>query len=355
MYDKNDKNNDIFQDKPKFKSNSLFKDSGWTTSISGYQREAKKFAKCLIENQRLTGSPYTWFVTLNIYKTMTPATLKTWIKNEWKTITRNLFNKKVICCWIVECNRKNQVHYHFVFRSCHTEKEIEEIFEASVPARASLGGWHKKIEFVLSKSKRLPYYAIKAKIQGLTKRGWHSKDLYARKRILFKPNLGIRKHGKIGEFWSKPIEKIWDEKKKRAKAIADKLENGDVKMVAAFFSDLTGVHLRKVQKTIALEWDLAHVTSIAKGYREDGNEFFVGEVNDAWILKQRVEKKVSDGMQNEDIRSFAKYLYDFVGGGEYTLSKMDRIAAMHCDTPEQKMWIAQLKLEKNEFFVPKNE
>ena len=347
MYPNND---DIFQDKPKFISNSLHPDKGWTTSISGYLAEAKKLSGCLIENKRLHGKPYTWLVTLNIHKTMTPISLKAWVENHWTRIKRNLGSQKVVCFWAIEVNKKNKIHYHLLLTSNHTKKELEEIIEKSMPLRGSVGGWHKKVKIIDGKSKRIPYYITKAKIEGITKKGWHSKDLYARKRILFKPNLGIRKHGKIGEFWAKSIEEIWDEKKKKAKAISDKLENGDVKMVAAFFSDLTGVHLRKVEKTIALEWDLAYVTSIAKGYREDGNEFFVGEVNDAWILKQRVEKTVSDGLQQEDVRSFAKYLHDSFGGGEYTPSKMERIAAMNCDTPEQKMWIAHLKLENNEFF-----
>ena len=347
MYPNND---DIFQDKPKFISNSLHPDKGWTTSISGYLAEAKKLSGCLIENKRLHGKPYTWLVTLNIHKTMTPISLKEWVENHWTSITKNLRSQKVVCFWAIEVNKKNKIHYHLLLTSNHTKKELEEIIEKSMPLRGSVGGWHKKVKIIDCKSKRIPYYITKAKIEGITKKGWHSKDLYKKKRVLFVPNLGIKKHGIVGEFWLKSVKKIWTEKKKRAKALADKLENGDVKMVAAFFSDLTGVHLRKVQKTIALEWDLAHVTSIAKGYREDGNEFFVGEVNDAWILKQRVEKKVIDGMQNEDIRSFAKYLYDFVGGGEYTLSKMDRIASMNFESPEQKMWIAQLKLENNEFF-----
>jgi len=345
-----DNNDDIFQDKPKFISNSLHPDKGWTTSISGYLAEAKKLSGCLIENKRLHGKPYTWLVTLNIHKTMTPISLKEWVENHWTRIKRNLGSQKVVCFWAIEVNKKNKIHYHLLLTSNHTKKELEEIIEKSMPLRGSVGGWHKKVKIIDGKSKRIPYYITKAKIEGITKKGWHSKDLYKRKRVLFVPHLGIKKHGIVGKFWLKSVDNIWTEKKKRAKDIAEKLENGDVKMVAAFFSDLTGVHLRKVEKTVALGWDLDYVTSIAKGYREDGNEFFVGEVNDAWILRQRVEKTVSDGMQQEDVRSLAKYLHDFAGGGIHTLSQIERTVALNHESPEQKMQIAQLKLENNEFF-----
>ena len=85
------------------------------------------------------------------------------------------------------------------------------------------------------------HYMTKAKVAGFVK-GRRITDLYAKKRLLFKANLGFKKYGVIGDFWEpgKTKKGLWDEIKTREKRIADGLEDYDVKRAAKYVHEFVG-------------------------------------------------------------------------------------------------------------------
>jgi hypothetical protein len=109
--------------------------------------------------------------------------------------------------------------------------------------------FHSKIE-AIRKSLWYARYIVKAKVEGIVG-GRVVKDLYAPKRLLFKPNLGFNKVGYIGNFWAtKSKAKLWDDIRERERQIAEGLELPGVREKAREIWELVSacVPLRVVER-----------------------------------------------------------------------------------------------------------
>ena len=130
-----------------------------------------------------------------------------------------------------------------------TEKELARIVEKSMPSRKTMR-WHKMIKPV-KKGWRLAFYITKAKLSGVVK-GRYVDDYYARKRLLFRANLGIKKVGTIGAFWEKPRKEIWQEIAAEEKQIAEAIERQDVRRYIKHIYDLLceTVPMKEIERSI---------------------------------------------------------------------------------------------------------
>ncbi len=253
---------EIFQRKPHRSKPSIFRVKSWTHSIESYCEEAKQLTQCILKNRRLMRRPYRWFLTINFEDVMEPAL----IKSRWKTACDNLRDNGLVAVWVREPSKTNKVHHHLLVKNNVTEEELARIVEKSLPSRKTMR-WHKMIKPV-KKGWRLAFYITKAKLSGVVK-GRYVDDYYARKRLLFRANLGIKKVGTIGAFWEKPRKEIWQEIAAEEQQIAEAIERQDIRRYIKLVYDLLGetVSMKAIERSIGLHANdpglLAHIEKLA--------------------------------------------------------------------------------------------
>lgn len=194
----------LFQNSPSKYSNSRKTRKSFTESEASYLNAARELDICIRVNERLRGSPYSWFVTLAFEEVLSIET----IKQLWTNIRRKLKIKGIEALRVMEPTTKNTVHYHLIVANSFEEQELKDILEWAMPDRSSVR-WHKHIEKINNLG-RLSTYIVKGQ-QEHFQNGKRKPDAYRCKRILFKPKLGLRKIGVVGKFWAKPQKAIWSE------------------------------------------------------------------------------------------------------------------------------------------------
>jgi hypothetical protein len=236
---------DIFQRKPVRSKPSIFHVKSWTYSVESYCEKAKELTQCILKNRRLMKRPYRWFLTINFEDVMEPAL----IKSRWKTACDNLRDNGLIAIWVREPSRTNKVHHHLLVKNDISRKELAQIVEKSMPSRKTMR-WHKMIKPV-KKGWRLAFYLTKAKLSGVVK-GQYVEDYYARKRLLFEANLGLKKFGTVGAFWEKPKKELWQEIAAEEKQIADALQQNNVSAYVQHLYDMLDgtVSLKELERSI---------------------------------------------------------------------------------------------------------
>lgn len=217
----------IYQQTPAFSKPTQFKPKGWTDTVLGYLNEAKQLAMCLIRNQRAMKRSYTWAVHINLNVELSPRA----VTEMWKDACRTLRRKGIVALWVREPNRRNKVHYHLLVKNLVGKRELEKAIEDAMPDRPRVQ-WRKRVEPIRNEWFYCHYIA-KAKVSGHI-RGREVKDLYAKKRLLFKTNLKLKKYGVIGNFWERPKRKLWDEIRETEKRIGEGLEKPNVKRLAKY-------------------------------------------------------------------------------------------------------------------------
>lgn len=168
-------------------------------SLEGHRYESHKKASELIHNQNL--KPNLWHLIISFSKVYTPETVYLH-KKQWNSITKKMQKRGVEAHYERELNRKNQIHLHMLINSQQTEKQVLQILRKCMPYTkpGHQDGWRKFIEPV--EDFGIINYVVKAKIKEYSKDGkLISHDKYAKKRLLFKNNLGLCKHGFIGKYW----------------------------------------------------------------------------------------------------------------------------------------------------------
>src|SRR5262249_12306352 len=130
------------------------------------------------------------------------------IKTRWSKACRKLKKTGVIALWVIEVSRSNRVHFHLIVSSVITKAALDEAIKEAMPSREVVR-WHHRVQRIRQNEMwQLAHYICKAKVAGYVN-GRLVDDYYAAKRVLFKPKLGVRKHGTIGKFWIKPKAAIW--------------------------------------------------------------------------------------------------------------------------------------------------
>jgi hypothetical protein len=225
----------LYQTRPIHSKPSQFRAKGWTDTILGYKREARQLTLCLLRNRKLAKRPYQWFVTINIEVEM-DAKQTTAI---WTNTCRNLRRKGIVAFWIREPTRSNKVHYHLIVSSPTSRTALARAIKEAMPPR-NVVGWHKSIRRI-NDEYMLCHYVTKAEIAGFDRRtGRPIKDRFAKKRLLFRPNLKLRKHGTIGDFWVKPARLIWQDFQNTEKRIAKGLDDHRVRKIVEHVYELVG-------------------------------------------------------------------------------------------------------------------
>lgn len=224
----------IFQQYPHFQKASTFRPKGWTETVEGYINEAKQLTQCILRNQQFMGRPYTWAVHIN-YNVEPPPEQ---VSPLWSSTCHSLERRGVVAIWVREANRLNKVHYHLLVKNEISEKNLKQAIEDAMPDRDEIK-WRKRVEEIENEW-YYAHYMTKAKVAGYVK-GRRITDLYAKKRLLFKANLGFKKYGVIGDFWEqgKTKKALWTEIKEREKRIADGLDY-DVKRAAKYVHEFVG-------------------------------------------------------------------------------------------------------------------
>jgi hypothetical protein len=225
--------NTLFQTDPPFSKPSLYKPKGWTDTVAGYIREAKKLTMCLLRNECLMDHPYQWHVTINFEAVQTPAQ----IRQRWAKARKSLKRSGVVALSVMEVNRSNHVHFHLIVSSRMSKGALEQAVEKAMPSQNVIG-WHNRPQRIKpGETWELAHYVTKAKKPGYVN-GRLVDDYYASKRILFKPKLGLHKHYAIGPFWVKPKAAIWTDIRAKEKRIADGLEQPGVRKLVDFIYEL---------------------------------------------------------------------------------------------------------------------
>jgi len=208
----------LFQENPIFSKPSIYRAKGWTETVEGYVNEAKQLAVCLLRNRRLMQTSYTWFLTINFECVLPPAE----IKRAWTEICRKLRAKGIVALWVREVSRTNRVHHHLLLRTPISRTALERVVAECLPDQEALPT-HSKL-LVVNDEWRLVHYLAKAKITGYVQ-GEPVDDYYAEKRLLFKPNLGLKKFGTLGSFWGRPKRELWQEVIEEELRISEALGN----------------------------------------------------------------------------------------------------------------------------------
>ena len=359
----------IYQLDPPITNGSNYKLKTWTDTSDGYIYEAKNLTYCLLENKKLIGKRYSWFVTINFHHTMTLKKIKAFYKENWADNCRKLQKKGLIAFWVIEVSKENKIHFHLIVLSNHTEKELDQIFEDCLPNRKFIGGWHKKIQQIDEDDFWLMHYVSKAKLTITTKKGEIIEDIYKNKRLLFKKRLGIKKHGSIGEFWFKPIKKILKNQRLKETKIAYGKNDIDVMcyrdyiyegVIGGSYDDKTETFFaNKARDRLTRNLSYNHDDPVQKkridNLKAEKNIYFEGSKTKYVHLKNH---RIEEGMQKKDIIIFAHYLFEYFYKGTYcfetkryyTLKDIQETVAYNHQSPVYTDWISKLKLEEAEYF-----
>lgn len=243
---------EIFQRKPPYSKPSKFSPKGWTDTISGYQYEAKKLTKCLLKNRTLIRHPYNyrWAVHINLNVELPSQS----VTSMWTRTCRKLRGRGLVALWVREPNRANKVHYHLIVTNNVKKRDLESMIEEAMPDRGEVK-WRKRVERIRSYWFYC-HYITKAKLPRYTK-GRIVADFYGKKRLLFQPNLKLKKYGVIGPFWVRPKKTLWQEFIEDEKRIEEGLQDRNVRRLVKHVYDMLGqtVKMKDIRRSFGLTSD----------------------------------------------------------------------------------------------------
>jgi hypothetical protein len=196
--------------------------------------EADKLARCVQwARRKYFTSEFTYFVSINFTDDLTAAEMKVL----WSKVCRYLSNKGVVALYVCEVSRRsNHFNFHLLVRS-QTPGLAELVKTAAKTVNTNI-----KVE---------PYdpgrgrYAVRYMVKAKTPRYKHgeivSRDRWARKRVLLRQELKMRKYGTIGRFWPQGMNKegIWKEIVAHERKINDGLQQPGAEEYAREMYELT--------------------------------------------------------------------------------------------------------------------
>ncbi len=248
----------LFQSDPLKYRQSSFKPKGWTDTVESFLNEAKKEATLLLRNRQLQGHRYRWDVGINFEIDQTAKE----ISETWAKVGRKLNLAGVVAYRILEITTDgngcptNRVHYHLIVKSDHTKADLEQIIDQTIPTGIP---YHKHVK-PIDNEWGFILYILKARVEGWNKAGRWVKDKYADERILFRPNLNIKKVAKVGEFWAnKSKATIWSEIKDKQGRIGENLQRPEVARLVKFIhEDFFGRQIarKEIERSIGLHADV---------------------------------------------------------------------------------------------------
>lgn len=208
----------LFQEKPKKTTPSLYRPKGYTGCLEGYFRSTKERRATVIRNNRMLGRRFTHAVGINLYDPRHPAL----VNRDFGALTRILGRKGLIGHWTVEIDRTNVLHWHLLVVDFQgSTKALKRLLKACVAEVETFPRSRVYADKVRNQRHALDY-VLKAKKPGYgdafnpldgtaPRRSPFRHDIYATKRVLFRPNTGLDKHGCFGNFWAEGFNerKLW--------------------------------------------------------------------------------------------------------------------------------------------------
>jgi len=193
----------------------------WKT-LNGYDRQARKIARCLVINSKT--KPYLQHVVVSIDDHMTVELHK----KLWASLCRQLKSLGVIAFWSREINLRGRVHYHLITTTFFKPELYSQLASEKIRVHVQ----------TITSSYHLCHYVLKAK--------------YGQRRIYFSKSNKLSKIGTIGKFWDKPIAKLWSDVIDYEKSLTPFMEvvYAEAKFIIHPMVD-TEYSLRKVMRTMA--------------------------------------------------------------------------------------------------------
>jgi hypothetical protein len=144
------------------------------------------------------------------------------MKQLWSKACRYLKNNHVIALYVCEVSRRsNRFNYHLLLRS--QTPNLKDLL------KFALKGVKTNIKpevYEPGEGRFTVRYMTKAKTPKYRHGELATKDRWARKRVLLRQELKMRKYGTIGDFWPHGMNKdnIWDEIKAHERRISEGLQ-----------------------------------------------------------------------------------------------------------------------------------
>lgn len=209
--------------------------------------EADKLSRCVQwARRRYFMSEFTFFASINFTQDMTAAEMKV----VWSKACRYLTSKNVIALYVCEVSRRsNHFNYHMLLRS-HTPNLTELLKFATSNVKTNI-----KVEpYNPGEGRFTVRYMVKAKTPKYKNGEIVSRDRWARKRVLLRQELKMRKYGFIGQFWPLGMNKdaVWKEIVAHEKKINDGLQQPGAEEYALELHELIGGYfpLNRVRRSV---------------------------------------------------------------------------------------------------------
>lgn len=236
----------LFQVRPKKRLRPLhYTEDGWYT-VDGYLYEADKLSRCVQwARRRYFTSEFTYFASINFTQDMTAAEMKA----VWSKACRYLSDTGVVALYVCEVSRRsNRFNYHMLLRN-QTPNLSKLLKFATKTVKTNI-----KVEpYDPGRGRLAVRYMTKAKTAKY-KNGEIVSDCWARKRVLIRQELKMRKYGFIGQFWPVGMNKdvVWKEIIVYEEKISDGLQQLGAEEYALELYELIGGYypLNRVRRSV---------------------------------------------------------------------------------------------------------
>lgn len=247
----------LFQSISPIRTPSLYRPKGYTGCLEGFFRSARQRLKTVLRNNRMLGRRFTHFVNINLYSPRHPEL----INRDFRELVKRLEAAGLIGHWTIEVDRKNIVHWHLLFVNFHgSDKTLKKMVSGCLgevntfPRRRvhaqPIWNQRQKVEYCLKVKKAGHGEAFDPLDRGKRQRRSSDRsDIYARNRILFRPNTGLDKHGTFGKFWAEGMneKKLWEVICEETRTVARNYENPRIRRLVDDIHSRLGIPLARVK------------------------------------------------------------------------------------------------------------
>jgi hypothetical protein len=237
----------LFQVRPKKRVRPLgYTEDGWYT-LDGYLYESDKLARCVQwARRRYFTSEFTYFASINFTQDMTASEMKV----AWSKACHYLSGKKVVALYVCEVSRRsNRFNYHLLLRSQTPDlMTLLKFTTGNVKTNIKVEPYNP------GEGRYTVRYMVKAKTPKYKNGELVSRDRWARKRVLLRQELKMRKYGFIGQFWPVGMNKdaVWKEIIAHEKKISEGLQQPGAEEYALELHELIGGYypLNRVRRSV---------------------------------------------------------------------------------------------------------
>jgi hypothetical protein len=205
----------------------------------------------------MLGRRFTHFVNINLYSPRHPEL----INRDFRELVKRLEAAGLTGHWTIEVDRKNTVHWHLLFVDYRgSEKTLKKTVSGCLREVKTFPRRRVHAQRIWNQRQKVEY-CLKIKKPGhgeafdLLKRGTRQarssdrSDIYARDRVLFRPNTGLDKHGTFGNFWAVRMneKRVWEVICEETRTVARNYENPRIRRLVDDIHSRLGIPLARVK------------------------------------------------------------------------------------------------------------